>query len=244
MTTTTHDIRIGYAEWHIPLAHARLFGAGASNLERYATRLMCSEINSSFYKALRPATYKSWAATVPDGFQFAVKMPKQITHISRLGDLSALGYLLTDVDNLGGKAGPLLMQLPAGFVFDAERVRAFLLALRFRFRGSVVCEPRHTSWFAPEAEQLLAEYQVARVAADPAPLPAAALPGGWPGLAYYRLHGTPRMYYSAYSDAYLDMLAQTLIEQAGVAPVWCIFDNTAAGAAAVNALGLLERIQR
>jgi uncharacterized protein YecE (DUF72 family) len=71
---------------------------------------------------------------------------------------------------------------------------------------------------------------------------AAAVPGGWPRLVYYRLHGSPRRYYSAYDDRFLDRLAATLRARARTASVWCIFDNTAAGAATANALALLERL--
>lgn len=49
----------------------------------------------------------------------------------------------------------------------------------------------------PKADSLLAEYRTARVVADLlAGAPAAAVPGGWHGLAYCRLHGAPRIYYS------------------------------------------------
>jgi uncharacterized protein YecE (DUF72 family) len=83
------------------------------------------------------------------------------------------------------------------------------------------------------------EHHVARVAADPAKVPAAAEPGGWPGLVYHRLHGSPRMYYSPYEDAALDALAASLTSAA--ADAWCVFDNTASGAAAADALRLRRR---
>jgi uncharacterized protein YecE (DUF72 family) len=89
---------------------------------------------------------------------------------------------------------------------------------------------------------LLAEHQVARVAADPVTIPLAGEPGGWDGLIYVRLHGTPRLYYSKYNDDYLDKLAPKLADWAQSAPVWCIFDNTAEGAATRNAFGILERL--
>ena len=72
-------------------------------------------------------------------------------------------------------------------------------------------------------------------------VPAAAEPGGWDGLVYYRLHGSPKVYYSAYPDEYLEALAKTLVRAAKSADVWCIFDNTAAFAATENALDVLER---
>jgi uncharacterized protein YecE (DUF72 family) len=134
------------------------------------------------------------------------------------------------------------VQLPPSLRFDAAIVAAFFTTLRARFRGSVVCEPRHASWFTREAEQVLVSMQVARVAADPAPVPEAAQPGGWTGLIYYRLHGSPEMYASAYSASYLDKFAQQLHLSIQAVPAWCIFDNTALGAATANALDLCTRL--
>jgi uncharacterized protein YecE (DUF72 family) len=83
---------------------------------------------------------------------------------------------------------------------------------------------------------------VARVAADPAVVPEATEADGWGGLVYYRLHGSPEMYYSAYSADYLDALALAVAQRARSAAVWCVFDNTALGAATANALDLLGRL--
>src|SRR5262249_61261217 len=98
------------------------------------------------------------------------------------------------------------------------------------------------SWFAQDADRLLVEFEVARAAADPTVVPTAAAPGGWNGLAYYRLHGSPRMYYSAYPPEYLDALADKLRLTSRMAPAWCIFDNTAEGHATADGLRLLEQI--
>ena len=84
---------------------------------------------------------------------------------------------------------------------------------------------------------------MARVAADPAVVRQAAEPGGWGGLVYYRLHGSPKVYYSAYPAAYLDALSRAIAGAAGAAPVWCIFDNTAIGAATADALTLLGQLR-
>lgn len=113
----------------------------------------------------------------------------------------------------------------------------FLSELRSRVEGSIVCKPRHASWFTPEVEALLTEFRIARVAADPAPVQGADKPGGWRGLSYYRLHGSPKIYYSAYSAEYLGTMAEVLAKDtaAGV-ETWCIFDNTAAFAATSDAL--------
>jgi uncharacterized protein YecE (DUF72 family) len=238
------DIRIGCAGWSIPKAYAEHFPAEGSHLERYAQRFPAVEINSSFHRPHRPATYARWGSSVPEDFQFAVKVPKAITHENRLADTEAnLKRFLSEVRELGSKLGPLLVQLPPSLPFRPAVVNTFFQNLREQFDGSLVCEPRHISWFKPEAEQLLKQFKVARVAADPARTQQAGEPGGWNGLIYYRLHGSPRMYYSAYSAEYLESLAQRLIETARSVPTWCIFDNTAEFAATGNALDLLKRVR-
>jgi len=131
------------------------------------------------------------------------------------------------------------VQLPPSLAFDAGTVTAFLAALRRSYDGPVACEPRHPSWFAAEADRLLSDHEVARVAADPAVVPQAAEPGGWGGLVYYRLHGSPQIYHSAYAAESLEALASRLAEEATTAPSWCIFDNTAFGAATADALAVL-----
>ena len=236
-------IRIGCAGWSIPSAQAAAFGAGPSHLVRYATRFDAVEINSSFYRPHRETTYRRWAASVPEGFQFAVKVPRSITHARRLTESELLlDAFQLECAELGHTLGPLLLQLPPSLQFDERVVAGFLNMLRTRFEGDVVCEPRHASWFSDEADALLAKHRVARVAADPAVVPRAAEPGGWDGLAYYRLHGSPRVYYSAYDDAALEALASKLRSAGRRGIVWCIFDNTAAGAATGNALHLRERL--
>jgi uncharacterized protein YecE (DUF72 family) len=233
--------RIGCAGWAIPSPYAAQFAGPGTHLQRYARVLPAVEINSSFYRSHQPQTYARWAASVPERFQFAVKMPRTITHMARLsgaGVEAALKQFLDEVTALGAKLGPLLMQLPPSLAFDGVVAGRFFETLRNQFSGGVACEPRHPSWFEPSANALLVRHQVARVAADPAVVPAAAQPGGWTGLTYYRLHGSPRMYYSAYSTEFLETLAQKLAATTG--PVWCIFDNTAAGAATANALHLAK----
>jgi uncharacterized protein YecE (DUF72 family) len=237
-------IHIGCAGWSIPSTQAAAFGDGASHLARYATRFDVVEINSSFYRPHRLATYRRWAASVPDGFRFAVKVPRTITHERRLAESDhLLDAFLEQCGELGPALGLLLLQLPPSLKFDERVVSGFLSTLRARFNGSVVCEPRHASWFNDgAADALLARHRIARVAADPAVVPRAGEPGGWGGMVYYRLHGSPRLYYSSYDDAALDALAAKLEAAAQRGAAWCIFDNTAAGAAMDNALRLQERL--
>ena len=110
------------------------------------------------------------------------------------------------------------------------------------YRGPVVCEPRHATWFSPTVSALLDRYGISRVAADPPPVPEAAVPGGWPRLAYFRLHGSPRKYWSRYDENTLARLATSVRSISAAAEVWCVFDNTASGAAIENACELRERL--
>lgn len=238
------QFKIGTAGWTIPKQWADAFPGEGSHLERYAMRFTAVEINSSFYRPHKPATYARWAASVPAGFQFAVKLPREITHIRTLvAAVEPLERFLAEIQVLGSTLGPLLIQLPPSLRCEMESAESFFGALRARFKGDVVCEPRHLSWFADPIEEMLAAFRIARVAADPAPTPRAAEPGGWPGIVYRRLHGSPKMYYSAYSEQDLAALAEAMLATAEPPrQSWCIFDNTALGEACGNALTLSARL--
>ena len=103
----------------------------------------------------------------------------------------------------------------------------------------IVCEPRHPSWFGREAEALLLAEGVGRVGADPPRAETGDAPGGAPEVAYLRLHGSPQLYVSDYGEEALRTIDARLRRLAhGARHLWCIFDNTAAGAATSNALAL------
>lgn len=235
---------VGCAGWTIPREVQHRFPADGTHLERYSVQFLAVEINSSFHRPHRPSTYARWAGAVPDDFRFSAKLPKTITHQRRLVDADEpLDAFLAEAAGLGDTLACLLVQLPPSLAFDAETAERFFAGMRARTAVNVVCEPRHPGWFLADADDLLARYRVARVAADPARVPAAAEPGGWRGLAYYRLHGSPRIYYSSYDAAYLQALAARVQADLDAdREVWCIFDNTAAGAATGNALELMVRL--
>jgi uncharacterized protein YecE (DUF72 family) len=233
---------IGTAGWSIPRTEQPRFPAGDSHLSRYARVLPAVEINSTFHRPHRPATFERWAASVPRAFRFSVKIPRTITHDQRLaGCAPLLTDFLADLAPLRSRLGCLLVQLPPSLAFDARIARAFFTALRKRFDRGIALEPRHASWFEHRADNLLDEYEVARVAADPPRVAGGDEPGGWSGLAYFRLHGSPRIYYSSYKDDYLHALAEKLRRRR--MPTWCIFDNTTLGAGTGNALSLAERLE-
>ncbi|PVM92979.1 DUF72 domain-containing protein [Caulobacter endophyticus] len=231
-------IRIGTAGWSFPRA-LEAFPANGTGLERYAAVFDCVEINSSFYRPHQRKTYERWAAGTPEAFRFAVKAPRTITHEQRLHACDDLvARFLDETDGLGARRGPLLIQLPPSLRFDADAAERFLADWRRRTDAATVLEPRHATWFSPEAETLLASFAVARVAADPAIVPRAAEPGGAPGLIYRRWHGSPVIYESAYPPEALEDLATQLRSEIGSAETWCIFDNTKFGAATSDALEL------
>ena len=214
------------------------FPPGESQLARYAGVFNCAEINSSFHQPHRKTTYERWAATVPDDFRFSVKIPKEITHTKQCNDCyDDLARFLEETAALGLKRSVLLMQFPPKFEYDGARMEAFFSELRSLYEGFAVCEPRNASWFADDASALLQAFRIGRVVADPALNEGASEAGGWRGITYFRLHGAPRIYYSRYSDEVVAAVAERLSQDAA-RERWCIFDNTASGAATENALDL------
>jgi len=236
---------IGTAGWSIPREQAGLFPAEGTSLERYTARFRGAEINSSFHRSHRASTWQRWAESVDDDFRFSAKLPKTVTHQKKLVECADLvSTFLDEVAPLGEKLSVLLVQLPPKLAFEAGVAEAFFADLRARSGKLIACEPRHPSWFEAEADALLAGLEVARVAADPAVVPAAATPGGWRGLDYWRLHGSPVMYRSAYGAERLEVYAQAMAEaRTAERPAWCMFDNTASSAATADALWLAERLE-
>lgn len=265
-------IYVGTAGWCVPRTSAHRFASPGTHLQRYARVMPAAEINSSFHRPHAQATYRKWASATSTAFRFAVKIPRTITHEGELRRARVpLERFLDESAGLGRRRGPLLVQLPPSHAFDRRVVCTFFDLLRARYDGAVVCEPRHATWFTPAVDRLLTEYRVARVAADPPsafaeatdrpafaeataakptiadttaakPVPGADAPGGWDGIIYYRLHGSPRKYWSKYAPEYIDALARTLRAVPAATPAWCIFDNTASGAALENAWELLRAL--
>ena len=172
-----------------------------------------------------------------------MKLPRAITHEARLVSVRApLAAFLEQVAGLGSRLGPLLVQLPPSLAFERRLALRFFDLLRALHAGPVALEPRHATWFTAEADALLVEHRVARVAADPAITAAAAMPGGHRALVYYRLHGAPRRYWSEYPPARVLQWAQALRTLPARTQAWCIFDNTAGNGAVPNALELLATV--
>lgn len=233
------NIRIGCAGWSIDRQSASHFPGEGSHLQRYGAVLNAAEINSSFYKPHQASTYARWAESVPDGFRFSVKLPRSITHYQKLFDIDELlARFSAEAGALGEKLGCILVQLPPSLVLDLKVANGFFERLHGSFQCPLACEARHGSWFGDDATELMKRQLVTRVIADP--------PAGQPGvfvpttdMVYARLHGSPRIYYSPYEEKYLNEVAEYLKKHAG----WCIFDNTASGAALPNALELRAKLR-
>lgn len=238
-------VHIGCAGWNIPRQGVAHFELEGTHLERYSRTFNCCEINSSFYRPHKRSTWERWSASVPKNFRFSVKVPRTITHEVELkcepGDLTAF---LKQVRFMGQKLGVLLVQLPPRCVFDYTIAKRFFGLLRQLHDGDVVLEARHPTWFDAKADDLLQQFSVSGVAADPACVPLAGQPSGHGEVVYFRLHGSPQRYYSSYSGEFLEAMANQLADLARRARVWCIFDNTAAGFATSNALQLNEEIAK
>jgi uncharacterized protein YecE (DUF72 family) len=218
------------------------FPDSGTKLQRYATLYNAVELNSSFYRPHRPDTFRKWADCVPDNFRFSFKLSREVTHVKKLraadADLIASVALAA---HLGDRLGPVLAQLPPSLTFEPEPCVQFIETLgrlqQFRF----VLEPRHVTWFTPDVDALLCANRVARVAADPPRAPGDGLPAGDPRIAYFRLHGTPRIYYSTYDERALhEWAARLAAAYRSGAEVWCIFDTTALGEAWDNALRMQQ----
>ena len=221
------DIRVGIAGWSKPPAQRYQRETSQSQLAFYSSRFSCVEINSSFYRPHRPTTYERWRDGTPPGFRFSVKVPRAITHESGLRRVaSQVSRFYDEIAYLRPKIKAVLVQLPPTLEYSARIARAFFQTIP-RLRGMVIaCEPRHESWFTAKADAALCNLEVTRVAADPARCAVAAEAGGKRRFAYYRWHGSPRMYYSKYTDAQLLAFAAGL-NRTRAKETWCIFDNTA-----------------
>jgi uncharacterized protein YecE (DUF72 family) len=236
-------IRVGLAGWSNPPAKRLERSSEQTHLSYYAAHFSCVEINSSFYRPHQSDTYARWREETPETFRFSVKMPGSITHESHLKRCAnEVSRFYEQIAELRPKLAAVLVQLPPSLEFNARTVRAFFNTVP-RLRGTkIVCEPRHSSWFSTAAENALREAGVSRVAADPARSPGAEVPGGAKRFAYFRWHGSPRLYYSKYSQIQLAVFAAAVVS-AKATDAWCVFDNTARHAAWDDALEFMEALR-
>ncbi len=196
------------------------------------------EINGSFYTQIAPATYERWKAETPDGFRFALKGHRFVTHYKRLRDCADSVIRLRDqASPLGDKLAAVVWQLPSNFRVDLTRLADFLRALE-HWRGvNHALELRHRSWFTPEVAAQLRDAGISVCLSDAPDFPL------WhevtSSLVYVRLHGHTRKYASSYSVPNLRRWAIDIERWiAEGRDVHVYFDNDAEGHAVRNALTL------
>jgi len=211
----------------------------------YARHFSTTEVNYSFYHLPRPSTYLNWAVQTPEGFVFAVKASRVITHIRRLNEAEEeWSNFLTNASELGEKLGPVLLQFPPSFKADGKRLRNFLaLTARLELPRPVALafEFRHASWFDPEVCETLRRAKAALVVAQSERYPQApAVPTA--AFMYLRFHGPGQLFASSYSDEELREWSRRIRGWlAAGKDVYAYFNNDFQGHAIANAR-TLERM--
>ncbi len=266
-------IHVGISGWRYPAWRGDFYPKGLPQrreLEYAAEHLRSIEINGSFYSLQRPSSYAAWRAETPDGFVFAVKGGRYVTHLKRLVDVDTAlaNFFASGVLALGPKLGPVLWQLPETLRFDAgvlddflgrlPRSTAELAALAAGHDDKLTgdralttaegdrpvrhaLEFRSPTFAVPEAMEVLRRHGVACVLADTA--------GRWPKvdedtgpIRYVRLHGDQELYASGYTDRALDQWAGWCRRAAETGDVFVYFDNDMKGFAPRDAMALIARL--
>jgi uncharacterized protein YecE (DUF72 family) len=213
-------------------------------LGHYATRFDTVELNSTFYRLPKSTAAERWVSETSDGFCFAVKVSRYLTHVVRLADSAKhLALLLDRIDPLvtAGKVGPLLWQLPPTFRRDDERLAAALEELPATFLHAF--EFRHPSWFTDEVVELLRRHRVALVIADRPEIRAFQRDDLTADFTYLRFHYGSRGRRGNYSRAELEAWADRIRGYAHAVDVWAYFNNDWEGFAPANAQALTALLE-
>jgi uncharacterized protein YecE (DUF72 family) len=236
-------VRIGCSGWSYEHWRGPVYPASEPEsrwLELYAERFDTVEVNASFYRLPTRKAVARWAESTPDGFCFAVKASRYLTHVKRLHDLPpGLERLYERIEPLrtAGKLGPVLWQLPPRFRRDDERLAEALDVLP---PGRHAFEFRDETWFADGVYELLRAHDVALVVADRAPRD----PTPWIDTArwaYLRFHNG-RARDGAYGGAALETWARRIRSAGG--DVYAYFNNDWQGFAVANARTLRRLVAR
>lgn len=225
-----------YREWRGPFYPEDL--SRRRWLEHYAGRLPSVELNATFYGLPERDSVRSWAEQVPEGFVFAVKASRYLTHLKHLKDPEdPLRRLLERTEPLGSKHGPLLAQLPGSWRPDPGRLDGFLRSCPPELEVAV--EFRDPRWYIPEVREVLELRQAASVWHD---FPGMDCPR-WETapFLYVRRHGNQKEpYRGRYGREGLAQLAKRLRGWEGRA--YCYFNNDVDAHAPADAALLLEMV--
>ena len=233
------EVRIGTSGWHYKHWIGSFYPPGtpaSKMLAYYVERFDTVELNNSFYHLPKQPALESWRNSTPDGFCFAAKGSRFLTHMKKLKDPEqGLKRFFGAIDLLGEKLGPILFQLPPNWELDLERLKIFVECLPTEHRYAF--EFRNATWSVPVAYDLLKRHNIAYCIFDLAgvqsPVEVTA------DIAYVRLHGPGGRYQGSYSDEALNGWAKRIRKwQRELKAIYVYFDNDQAGYAAENALRL------
>jgi uncharacterized protein YecE (DUF72 family) len=233
---------IGTSGWTYPGWRGTFYPAdlpSARFLEFYRNQFSTVEVNYSFYHLPTPATYEKWVAQVPEGFVFAVKASRFMTHIKRLqGVKEPWRVFLQNTQSLGSRLGPILFQFPASFRCDQARLLEFLKMARTVIPGAdrlrLVFEFRHVSWFTDEIYRLLSDHGAALCIADSPQYPRHEV--ATTSFVYFRFHGRSKLFASNYTKTDLSKEAEKIRRYLHEGQdVYAYFNNDAKGYAVANA---------
>jgi uncharacterized protein YecE (DUF72 family) len=239
--------RIGTSGWSYDHWDGVLYPAGLpprQRLARYVDQFDTVELNASFYRWPRAASFASWRSRLPAGFEMAVKAPRGLTHAKRLYDPEEwIERIRTSLHALAGRRGPLLIQLPPTMMRDDDRVDWFLRQLPDWTQP--VLEFRHESWVDETVFELLQRRGAAYCVMSGAGLPCVLRATSH--VVYVRLHGpdTRDLYGGSYSEQDLHWWADRVREwEAAGHAVYAYFNNDGDGNAVRNARTLRSALGR
>ena len=232
-------LRVGTSGWVYKSWRGRLYPQDLAQrrwLAHYASVFDCVEVNGSFYRLPEESTFRRWGEAVPDGFRFAVKGSRYVTHFQRLRNAADSVERVTGrARALGDRLGPMLWQLRPDMRLDLGRLDEFLAVLPRDLRH--VIEPRHETWFVEPVRERLIEANVAICAWEMLGLERAPEPTA--DLAYVRFHGTTATYGGTYGEELLAPWVDRMRRwQDEGRDVWAFFNNDIDGHAVEDALRL------
>jgi uncharacterized protein YecE (DUF72 family) len=209
--------------------------------EYYCQRFNTIELNVTFYRFPRLGFLQNWYAISPTRFLFAVKAPRLITHYKQFNDTERMigDFYRTSREGLRDKLGPVLFQLPARATFNAERLQRIIRQLDPSFLN--VIEFRHSTWWTKEVFDTLGEHKICFCSQSYPNLPDDLIYNT--SFLYYRFHGVPGLYTSAYEKKWLRKLAENIRMKKQLKAAYLYFNNTATIAAISNALYLKTQFE-
>lgn len=238
-------ILIGTSGWSYPGWRGTFYPDDlpySQQLEFYAREFPTTEVNYSFYHLPRPSTYERWGQSVPEDFVFALKASRLISHTKRLvGVEAAWQTFVGNAQALGPHLGPILLQFPASFRRDKQRLTGFLTMVKRSTPQPLrlVFEFRHESWFTAEIYKVLTRHHAALCIADSPSYPREDVLTT--DFTYLRFHGRTQLFASRYTKAELGTEARLIKRFAKQGrDVYVYFNNDAQGHAVANARELRE----